>query len=133
MSSADLIEALIKCQNASGFVARASANAVAVSLDHFVQTFHSICFSFPFLLSNFLFFLFTLSFISPEYTNIYSLHSLFYGFFILCSRSCTPTHWLCSNLFFYLEGQRQRFELHTVSILPSVNDLNKEFNTVGSE
>ena len=49
---------------------------------------------------------------------------------------------------FYVEGQRHsegegegeegkkqsyRFELHTVSILPSVNDLNKEFNTAGSE
>lgn len=58
----------------------------------------------------------------------------------------THTHWLASHLFFYLEGQRHserererekgekekrsyRFELHTVSILPSLNDLNKEFNT----
>ncbi len=38
------------------------------------------------------------------------------------------------------EGEREterkwsyRFELHTVSILPSLNDLNKEFNTAGSE
>lgn len=60
----------------------------------------------------------------------------------------TPTHWLPSHLFFFIEKGKDiarekereekekwsyRFELHTVSILPSLNDLNKEFNTAGSE
>lgn len=53
-----------------------------------------------------------------------------------------------SSLFFFIEKGKDiarekereekekwsyRFELHTVSILPSLNDLNKEFNTAGSE
>lgn len=133
MSSADLIETLIKCQNARAFLAHEDTNTLNVSLYHFVQAFLSIFFSFPSLVSNFLSFLFTLSFILPEYTNIYTLHSLFYGFFFSFAAVPALPHTGFPLISFYLEGQRQRFELHTVSILPSVNDLNKEFNTMGSE
>lgn len=74
----------------------------------------------------------------------------FFFFLLLHSQPFLHTHTLPGFpliSFFYLEGQRQRerereekekklsyrFELHTVSILPSLNDLNKEFNTAGSE
>lgn len=61
------------------------------------------------------------------------------------SRSHTPTHAGCALiplLFRRAKTQRARerrkklsyrFELHTVSILPSLNDLNKESNTAGPE
>lgn len=107
------------------------------------------CFSCP--MSNF-FYLFSLWQNTQTFTGMHGKEKKEVPFFATPSLAAVLVHphtlASLSSLFFYWEGQRHserervreekekwsyRFELHTVSILPSLNDLNKEFNTAGSE
>lgn len=161
MSSADLVETLIKCQNTTSYFSLCQAHTHLNDSEstHFLNLFHAFCFVFLFFAFHapclIFFFFFTSLFSLTKYTNIHrharkikKKKSLFcYSF--TCRRSCTPPHTGFPLIsFFFIEKGKDiarekereekekwsyRFELHTVSILPSLNDLNKEFNTAGSE
>lgn len=154
MSSADLVETLIKCQNTALVSLSFKHTHFDSDSTHFLNLFDAFCFVFHAPLPHVYFFFFLPLFSLTKYIKIHR-HAWkgkkkvpFFCYSFTCHRSRTPTHtgFPLISRFFYLEGQRHsqregeervkwsyRFELHTVSILPSLNDLNKEFNTAGSE
>lgn len=150
MYSANLIESLIKCQNATSISRSLSLSLsslhtltlnpliFSISLMHFVF----YCFSCP--MSNFLPLL-SLSQNTQTFAGLHGEKKLPFFATPSLAVALVHPHMLASlSSLFYLQGQRHsrrergkklsyRSELHTVSILPSLNDLNKEFTTAGSE
>lgn len=117
MSHADLIQTLIKCQNTTSSHGRTLLFPTPLFTSchsrSFLDIFSSICQCFFFKYGAYL------PFYTPAYL-LFILSFIFNHFFKKCK---------------YKKREKNSYglELHIVSILPSLNDLNKEFNTMRSE
>ncbi len=123
MSSADLIETLIKCQNTTNFSARKHTHTHTHTLTHTHTHTHThsqstcvfnlfdsfgFCFSCP--LSNFLP-LFSLCHYrqnTQTFTVMHGKKKILFCYSFTCSRSCTPTHTGFPLISFFSVGQRLR-------------------------